>query len=207
MQITGQLGESETMTAARNKLELENLRLEDLKHQQQSVEWEIDDLSSKLAGVEEELYSGRTRNPKELSNLQHEADILKANRSQLEDKALESIDRVEQATGNIAALNGDLKEMEAEWRKQQKRLSTDLKQLKTVAADLGNKRQLQLANIDPQTVEAYQELKKQRKTAISKVEQGVCGGCRISLPVTELHQIRGGNLVRCSSCGRILFLA
>ncbi|MFC2072406.1 C4-type zinc ribbon domain-containing protein, partial [Chloroflexota bacterium] len=52
-----------------------------------------------------------------------------------------------------------------------------------------------------------QALKKQKGTAIANVEQGICRGCRILLPITELQRARSSSLVRCSSCGRILFLA
>ena len=58
-----------------------------------------------------------------------------------------------------------------------------------------------------QAIEVYQDLKKHKGTAVAKVEQGICHGCRISLPISELQQTRSGSLVRCSSCGRILFLA
>lgn len=206
-QIAAQLGESEAVVRARTKLALEHQHLEELNRQQQSIEWEIDDLTSKLAPAEEKLYSGRIRNPKELASLQHEIDLLKARRDQLEDKALEIMDQIELATGSIATIDSELKILEAEWQSQQQQLSADLEQLRTILSNLKDKRQLVTAGIDPQTVEVYQELKKQKGTVVAKVEQGICRGCRISLPITELQQARSGTLVRCSSCGRILFLA
>jgi len=205
--ITAQLGESQAVVETRSKLVLEQQRLEELSRQQHSVEWEIDDLTNKLTTTEEELYSGRIRNPKELANLQHEIDGLKARRDQLEDRALEIMDQVELATRGVATLNSDLKALETEWQSQQQQLSAQLEQLKTVLSDLEHKRQLLAAEIDPQAVEVYQELKERKGTGVAKVEQGICRGCRISLPITELQQTRSGNLVRCSSCGRILFLA
>jgi len=205
--ITAQLGESQAVVETRSKLVLEQQRLEELSRQQHSVEWEIDDLTNKLTTTEEELYSGRIRNPKELANLQHEIDGLKARRDQLEDRALEIMDQVELATRGVATLNSDLKALETEWQSQQQQLSAQLEQLKTILSDLEHKRQLLAAEIDPQAVEVYQELKKRKGTGVAKVEQGICRGCRISLPITELQQTRSGDLVRCSSCGRILFLA
>jgi predicted nucleic acid-binding Zn-ribbon protein len=206
-QVASQLGESEAVTGARSKLAAEYQRLEELNRQQRSVEWEIDDLTSKLSTIEEELYSGRIRNPKELANLQHEIDGLKARRRQLEDKALEVMDQVELTTTNVTTLDSELKVSEAEWHHQQQQLSADLEQLKTVLSDLENRRQLMVADIDPQVVSVYQALKKQKGTAVARVEQGICRGCRISLPITELQRTRSGSLVRCSSCGRILFLS
>jgi len=206
-QIAAQLGESETMLRARSKLTLAHQHLEELNRQQRSIEWEIDDLASKLVPAEKELYSGRIRNPKELANLQQEIDGLKARRDHLEDKALEIMSQIELATRSLAAADSELKVVEAEWQSQQQQLSANLEQLKTVLSNLKDKRQLVTAEIDPQAIEVYQELKKQKKLAVAKVEQGICRGCRISLPTTELQQARSGRLVRCSSCGRILFLA
>jgi len=205
-QIASQLGESQVVVRAQSKLKLEQQHLEELRQQQHSAEWEIEDLLSKLTPTEEKLYSGRIKDPKELTNLQHEADALKARRSQLEDKALEIMDQVELSTTSVATLGNELKTLEAEWHSQQQQLSTEMEQLKITLSDLKHKRQLLSAEIDPQTVEFYQELKKQKRQAVAKVEQGICQGCRILLPTTELQRIRGNSLVQCSSCGRILFL-
>ena len=205
--IASQLGESEVVIEIQNKLASERPHLEELTRQQHSIEWDIDDITSKISGVEEELYSGRIRNPKELTDLQHETDSLKAKRSKLEDQALEIMEQVELVTKSVVSLDSELKRLEAEWQSQQQKLSTDQEQLKAAISNLKHKRELLASEIDPQAVEIYQELKRLRRTAVAKVEQGICRGCRISLPVTELRQARSGNLVRCSSCGRILFLA
>ena len=205
--IASQLGESQVVVGAQTKLILEHQHQEELRRQQRSAEWEIDDLSNKISAVEEKLYSGRIGNPKELADLQHEVETLKARRNQLEDKALAIMEQVELATASVASQSNELKALEAEWRNQQQQLSTEIEQLKTILSEFNHKRQLLLAKIDPQAVEFYNELKKQKGTAVAKVEQGICCGCRISLPITELQRARGDSLVRCSSCGRILFLA
>jgi predicted nucleic acid-binding Zn-ribbon protein len=205
--ITGQIGESEAVIDTQNKLSSERQQLEELTRQQHSVEWEIDDISGKIGKVEEELYSGRVRNPKELTDLQHEVDSLKSKRSKLEDQALEVMEQVELATKTVTNLDSELKRLETEWQNQQQNLSTEAEQLKTAIAETKHRRELLAGDIDPQAVEIYQELKRLRGTAVARVEQGICRGCRISLPVTELQQVRSGNLIRCSSCGRILFLA
>ena len=206
-QIANQLGKNQAVVRAQNELALERQRLEELQRQQHSAEWEIEDLVNKLTTAEEKLYSGRIKNPKELTSLQHEVDGLKARRNQLEDKALEIMDQVELATATVATKSSELKTLETEWHSRQQQLSTNLEQLKTTLSDLKQNRQLLSAKIDPQATELYHKLRKQKGTAMAKVEQGICRGCRISLPTTELQQARSGSLVQCSSCGRILFLA
>jgi hypothetical protein len=206
-QIARRLGESQAVVRAQTKLKSEQQQLEELGRQQHSAEWEIEDLVNKLTTAEEKLYSGRIKDPKELTNLQHEVNGLRARRNHLEDKALEMMDQVELSTASVAALSNELKTLEAEWHSQQQQLSTNMEQFKTTLSDLKHKRQLLSAKVDSQAVELYQELKKQKGQAVAKVEQGICCGCRISLPTTELQRARSDSLVQCSSCGRILFLA
>jgi len=205
-QITSQLGESEALANARNRLTQEQKRLEELSRQQRSLEWEIDDLTSKLTTTERDLYSGRIRNPKELTSLQQEAEVLKARRNQLEDKTLEIMEKAELNRKNVTSLSTELKTMEINWQTQQQKLTAELEQLKNTLADLRQKQQLLVAGIDPETLGLYHKLKKGKGTAVARIEQGICRGCRISLPVSELQQARSGSLVQCGSCGRILYL-
>ena len=205
--IVSQLGDSQQVARVRSKIDAEQERLEDLQKQQHSLEWEIDDLSAKLTSTEQKLYGGRITNPKELANLQREANELKDRRTHLEDKDLEIMDRVELSTTTATSLGAELKKLETEWQSQQEQLSTDLENLKTAHSDLTGKRQLLSTEIEPQLIEVYHQLRKQKGTAIARVEQGTCRGCQIALPTTELQQARSGRLVRCSSCGRILYLA
>ena len=125
----------------------------------------------------------------------------------MEDQALEVMEQVDLATKTVTNLESELIRLETEWQTQQKKLAADAEQLQITIAETKHKREMLAGDIDPQAVEVYQELKRLRGTAVAKVEQGICRGCRISLPVTELQQVRSGNLIRCSSCGRILFLA
>ncbi len=206
-QIASQLGKNQAVVRVQTKLAQEQQSLEELKRQQHSAEWEIDDITTKLSTAEEQLYSGRIRSPKELASLQHEVEGLKAKRNQLEDKALEIMGQVEHTEASGTAISDELKIVEAEWQSQQQQLSTDMERLKTILADLEQKQQLHSTKIDHPAVEFYYELKKQKGQAVAKVEQGLCRGCRISLPTAELQRARSGNLVQCGSCGRLLFLA
>ena len=206
-QITRQIGESEVVARAQKKLASERQHLEELQHQQHATEWEIEDLTAKITPAEEKLYSGRITSTKELANLQHEVDGLKAHRSHLEDKALEVMEQVEQAEASVATTGEELKKLETEWQNQQQQLSADMERVKAVLADLRHKRQVLSDKIDPQMVALYQQLRKQKVTAVARVEQGICGGCRISLSTANLQQVRSGSLVQCTNCGRLLYLA
>jgi predicted nucleic acid-binding Zn-ribbon protein len=205
--ITSQLGESKAVLDIRVKLETATGQLEDATHSQHTVEWEIEDLSAKLSKFEGELYSGKTTSPKELTGLQQEIDNLKKNRGKLEDHDLEIMETIERLNATISELRSNLEKRETEWQVQQKDFTAELKELEHTISALKEKREALASEIDPQVLTIYEELKKQKGTSVAKVEQGICRGCRISLPVNELQQVRSGSMVRCSSCGRILYLA
>ena len=205
--ISAQLGESKDVLNIRAKLESENKQLEEITHSQHKIEWEIEDLSVKLTKFEKELYSGKTTNPKELTSLQHEIESLGKNRRKLEDQDLEIMETIERLNTTISELHSNLKKLEIEWQEQQKDFTIKLKYLEDTISSLKGKRETLANEIDFQVLTIYEELKKQKGVSVAKVEQGICRGCRISLPVNELQQVRSGSMVRCSSCGRILYLA
>jgi predicted nucleic acid-binding Zn-ribbon protein len=205
--ITSQLGESKAVLDIRVKLGTATGQLEDATHSQHTVEWEIEDLSAKLSKFEGELYSGKTTSPKELTGLQQEIDNLKKNRGKLEDHDLEIMETIERLNATISELRSNLEKRETEWQVQQKDFTAELKELEHTISVLKEKREALASEIDPQVLTIYEELKKQKGSSVAKVEQGICRGCRISLPVNELQQVRSGSMVRCSSCGRILYLA
>jgi len=202
----GQLGESQMVAEAKARLLSAQERLEKLKHEQHSAEWEIEDLEAKLSAAKDSLYSGRIKNPKELSSLQHEVEGLNAIHDQMEEKVLGIMEQVELATAELDNLSNKFKALEEEWHGEQQRLSAEIKQLKSSLSKLKNERQMALDSIDAETVDLYNHLKKQKGLAVARVEQGTCCGCRISLSTAELQRARGGSLVKCNSCGRILFI-
>jgi predicted nucleic acid-binding Zn-ribbon protein len=205
-QKTSQLGDRQVLDIAQNQLDTEQQRLEELRRQHHDAEWEVDDLLSKIAAAEEQLYGGKITNPKELSSLQHEVNTMKGKGDHLENRALEIIDQVEAAEKSVSEASNRFKKLETEWNQQQKQLSNEIEQLKSQLADLKQKRQQLSEEIESQAVALYEKIRQQKKPPVARVEQGICRGCRISLSASELQRARGGHPVQCGSCGRILFL-
>lgn len=205
-QAAGQLGDSPALIRAKTELSAAQEKLAELKHRQQAAEWEIDDINSKLSPAEKKLYGGQIRDPKELSNLQNEVRTLQSRQKKAEDKALVIMEQAETAGQNAAKLGDTLKTVEAAWQEQQKQLEAETERLKARLAELEKQRQLLSADIGAEETDLYQSLKARKGQAVSKVEKGICLGCRISLSMAEMRQVRNNQMVQCSSCGRILYL-
>jgi len=205
-QIRAELADDREVVTARTRLDTELTVQAGLQKVQHDLEWVIEDLTGKIDKAQEELYSGRIRNPKELSNLEQEVATLKTNRSGREDEAIELMEQLESAGSRIAELKAALATLEATWQARQADLLKEQVTLEAAVADLGQQRTALLGQIDPEALRCYRELRGQKGMAVARVDQGICLGCRLSLSNAELQRVRGGDLTQCTSCGRILFL-
>jgi predicted nucleic acid-binding Zn-ribbon protein len=206
LKMTEQLGDSPELVKVRSDLAATQQHQEELKKQQHTLEWEDDDLTNKLKVAEEELYSGRIKNSKELGNLQHETGIFKSKRSQIDEKILILMDQIEANTKKLIDFAEQFKKAESASQERHEQLVVDIEQMKSSLAELEEEKQGLISGLDSQISRLYYDLKKKRKTAVAKVSQGTCSACRIQLPMTDMQRVRSGSVVQCSSCQRILYL-
>jgi predicted nucleic acid-binding Zn-ribbon protein len=207
--VEEQLGESEELVAARQAVEEGRDALEDVSKQQRELEWRVDDLRSRLSDVEGKLYGGSVRNPKELGSMQDEANILRGQLRRREDELLDLMVRVEESQTVLREAEESLTEVEGRWRQDQKDLTSEKEKLEGELAGLEERRGQQSDLIEARVLTLYDNLWERRQgRAVVKVERGMCGGCRISLPMTVLQKARSGmDVVQCVSCERILYVS
>ncbi len=206
-QKNNRLGNRDILDAAENRLAVERQKLEELKHRHRDSEAEVTDLLTKIAGIEKQLYGGRITNPKELEGLQHEVTTMKTRAEDLENTTLEIIDLVEEAESKVAQSVDKLKNLETEWQQEQQQLSGDIKQLENDLTGLNQQREELAAQLDKSALALYEKIRQQKQPAVTKVEQGICRACRISLSASALQRARGGQPIQCGTCGRILYIS
>ena len=207
--VEEQLGESEELIAGRQAVEEGRDAVEDVSKQQRELEWQVDDLRPRLSDVEGKLYGGSVRNPKELASIQEEANILRGQLRRREDELLDLMVRVEERQTALREAEESLTEVEGRWRQDQKELTSEKEKLEGELAGLEERRRQQSGLIEARVLALYDNLWERRQgRAVAKVERGMCGGCRISLPMTVLQKARSGmDVVQCVSCERILYVS
>ncbi len=58
--------------------------------------------------------------------------------------------------------------------------------------------------VDPTLLEEYETIKKHISPPVARLTHGQCSGCNTSLPSAILSRIKGGTLVECETCGRMI---
>ena len=58
--------------------------------------------------------------------------------------------------------------------------------------------------MDPALLEEYNTIKRRISPPVARLTHGQCSGCNTSLPSAILSKIKGGALVECETCGRMI---
>ncbi len=208
-QVKSQLGRDDDLVAARASLDDAKRRLGELEHRQRAGEWDVSDLAAKIAAIEKKLYGGSVTNPRELMGFEQDLKLLKTQKGEQEDRLLGIMLEVEAAQQHVKQKSEEVSVVEQRWKEKQQKLSQEEEELEAQLAELEEKRKLIVEQIDSATLKLYEEIRLARQgRAVSRVVQGRCQGCRISLSISDQQRARMGNeLARCSNCGRILYLS
>ena len=208
-EVMGRLGQSEVLDQARLSLAGDEERLVELERSQREQEREVEDLRAKATASEEKLYGGTVKNPKELASLQEQVVNLQRKMRVGDDKTLDIMAEVDTTQQKVSLKRGEVAKIEEDWRAEQASLSQQQAELGAALATLEQKGKDLAGKLDASSLELYQALRRKRQgRAVAKVEQGMCQGCRIALPMSELQRARlGQELVQCSSCERILYVS
>ncbi len=182
----------------KHQLEVKSLRAAENKSYDTRVKIELSEAS---------LYGGKIRNPKELQDLQNEIASLKRLVSTLEDNELEAMMAVEESEANLARANAFLKETEGKQSEQNASLNGEKTKLSTQVERLESERTATLASIPTEDLALYEQLRKTRNgVAVVKISTRTCTACGTTLTAALVQSVQTTEqLVRCPSCGRILY--
>jgi predicted nucleic acid-binding Zn-ribbon protein len=125
---------------------------------------------------------------------------------QKEDKLLDLMSEVEVSQHEVKYDKERFQKMEGDWQQEQKVLTRKQAEVAGQLSGLQQERQSLASGIAPEALGLYEGMKSRKPQVVVKVEQGMCKGCRLTLPMSEWQRAKAGNLVQCSSCGRILYL-
>jgi predicted nucleic acid-binding Zn-ribbon protein len=198
-------GDPELDEARREVVELDG-RLATGRKEQRAADAEIAGLNAKITPEEKRLYDGSVRNPKELTNIQHEVDALKVRRGEFEDALLAVMDRVESLDRDRRRGAKLVEQLEERWERFQAELKHESKRLNDAIVRADTKREAQKSAIPPRDAFLYDDLRRRKGgMAVARINAGNCTGCRLNIPETVRRKaFSSATLAQCPNCERIL---
>ena len=88
-------------------------------------------------------------------------------------------------------------QLKADYEEESKSKKEDLETQRAKAKEV-------MDQVDPALLEEYETIKKHISPPVARLMHGQCSGCNTSLPSAILSKIKGGALVECETCGRMI---
>jgi uncharacterized protein len=169
-------------------------------------ELELKTKDAAIAKLMVQLNSVKTN--KEYQAFQHEIATIKTAASLIEDESLKMMEEMEQAQRKQAKAQANLKIADDELAAKKKESNARRKQLEDEQVRLRAKREEAAAALEHAHREAYERLRnKVDGKAVVGARKGACEGCYMDLTSNTINHLMGGDeIIRCHSCGRILYL-
>jgi len=203
--VEAALGGNEALRQARQALSSAQTQTLKWTVRQRDLELKLQSLTEKIARFEQQLYGGRVRNPKELSDLQAEVASLRRWQQKLEDDLLAAMIDLDEAEEARKKAQEHLDRTEADWSARQADLMAEREELRARLAELQRAREDLLPQIDAHDRTVYEDLRRRKAgVAVAQVRDGSCSACGVSISAGRRYQLREGKLVCCSNCERIL---
>jgi len=199
---------NEELQRVRQALEKGEKRLSRQRAKLRDQELEMQSLNDKIASVEDRLYGGRIKTPKELASRQDEVQYLKRRKGDFEDQVLESMIEVEGSEARVTEQRETLARLEEERQETQARLSAEQEELINRLSRLKAKRAKMQKSIEAGDLALYEDLRRRRYgQAVALLAGELCQACQVTLPTRKAQQARQGEaLTFCGNCERILYV-
>lgn len=200
------IGESAELHKARRALKKANEELGTCSTRLRSLEMDLRTVNERVQSTGERLYGGRVTNPKELANLQQDLEHSTRSRENLEDEALATMVLLEECEEAVSQATDRLGDVEKAWQEHQAAISQRIEQLQAKVSQLREQRSSAAGSLRAHDLALYEDLKLKRGGhAVVLLKGDMCQGCRVSVSTSKAQLVRrGGELVTCTNCGRIL---
>jgi uncharacterized protein len=206
--IEGQLGETDELVALRLHLDSTRESLRATRVRQRDAELQLQSIQQKRRASELQLYGGKVRNPKELSDLQVEVKSLARRQESVEEFVFEGMVAIEELETTERAVARNLAQIELEWNASQADLLAEKAAQEAELTELLAERQTRAAALPASDLHTYEHLRERKGgVAVAQLKGPECQGCMAEVSASRAKEARGNSLAFCGTCGRILYPA
>lgn len=195
------------LSAKRDLLVAAQTERDDIKHELNRSEVDVEQVTSRIERDDKRLSSGQGT-PKELEQLQHELGTLAKRRAELEEVELEILMRLEAADSRISELANDCGRLESELAELSKKKDLELSDLSAARSKSEAERTSLSTRIDTELLALYEKIRSGADgVGAARLAGNQCMGCHLTLNSAEVVRIKAmadDEIVRCEECRRIL---
>jgi predicted nucleic acid-binding Zn-ribbon protein len=184
---------------------------EDNKHRQVQIREQETNLATIESNIaKKQIQLNESKNNREYTALQEEIKEKQGQKGNAEEAVIKLMEENEKYKVKIQEQQQKVVDLQREYDKAKKETEQNLGEIEQAVAVLEKKRMEKRAaaeKLDAKTLEAYECVARSHTgKAMVPVEEEACGYCQIQLLENELSLLRGGRIVFCKSCARLLYM-
>ena len=178
----------------------------DLQKEKKDRELELGAKEENAKKLQTQLYQLKTN--KEYNTMLQQIQDAKADGSLIEDKILESMDKIEKTKLDAENERKKLQQEEQVFNSEKKKIEDHIKEIDEKLAQLDIQRKQSVPAIDEKILAQYERILVNREgLAIVSVKDNTCSGCNMFIPaqvinLTKMYE----RIITCDVCNRILFI-
>ncbi|MCC7229406.1 MAG: hypothetical protein IT203_03365 [Fimbriimonadaceae bacterium] len=178
-----------------------------LMGEQQDLEFQQKSIDDKIAKFEKDLYSGKIVNSREVSTIEKEVEILKKQRSKLDERILVIWEEIPPLKVELDKLEKALVAKKAELVERKKLAVITKAELEASFKEKSAARPIVAKDQNLTLLAKYEAIRpKHNGVGMAEVVKGKqCGACGTLLPERTLQACLDDKVVTCESCHRILY--
>lgn len=181
----------------------EALQVAEAKHKELDAHLESE--GSKMK--DRRMRLNRVRNEKELQALRHEIEVGKELNQQVEEQVLQLMEQIESLSNAFQSVETGYSEGQSQLQERRQSNQEQVSVLRREIAQALEGRKSVTQALDRALLQKYEMIFERRAgVAVVEVRNGICLGCRMSLPPQFFNELQKTPDVRlCPNCHRILF--
>ncbi|MEN8240910.1 MAG: hypothetical protein ABFS17_03225 [Chloroflexota bacterium] len=201
------LNDSSVLIKAETQASTAEKKFNRAQKDQKSAGQEVETQQTKISNNEKVTYSGSVTNPKELEDLQLEAEALKRHLLVLEDKLLETMVAFEEAEKVHKQAQTNLEITRSKVSAEKSSLTEEQINLRGFVEEKNAERAAFVAGLDAESIGIYEKLRASKNgIAVAQVVDKSCAACGVNLTPAQAQAARSPNkITTCTSCRRILY--
>ncbi len=185
---------------ANDALEINNIDLENVRQK-------VEEKTLKLQLTQAKLFGGRISAPKELQDLQAESEALRRTIKSLEDEQMVLLEANDVCQNAKQAAEAGLQQLLNKKASENSLLLGEREKLKKQLPKINSQREALKSQLDQKLLKEYDALFKSKGgVAVAEIFDESCRACGVELSPTDIQQAAKPDvLMKCKSCGRILY--
>jgi len=201
------------LAALKDQFEDKKAHLKELEEQYKMMQVARNTLETDLKAKEDDVAKANAQLSAIKTNKEYTAKIteiegLKADKSLIEEKILNSYDQTDACKQETEKEKDILKQEEEKYLQEKKEIEAKVKEIEAEVKDLEGKRNEITPQIDMTTLSRYEKILNNKDgQAIVPIKGSSCGGCYMNVPPQVINEVKMHvKMIFCEFCARMLYL-